>query len=660
MSNRRKSNRGSDSSGKRSWFKMDLHLHTPASSDYEQPKATYLEWLQAADAKGLDIVAITDHNTVAGVGAMRREIEWLTRLEAEKRLNAEEKAQLAEWRRLAEKILVLPGFEFTATFGFHILGIFPPETSVRKLEYILLSLNVPADKLDAGSTETGSSTDVLTAYRTITEAGGMAIAAHANSTHGVAMRNFPFGGQTKISYTQDENLIALEVTDLESRSYRATRRFFNGSKPEYPRKMHCIQGSDAHRIVADPKNPRRLGIGDRTTEVLIGEPSFEELLALFESKQFDRTRPFHQMEEVVDELETAWKEGNTLVQSFHESTSQRGGRLMAILADICAFANTSGGTIYLGASARKGKPKGLPKPSQVQQEVQSGLEERLTPPLDVKIEGLKSHGVNLLRISVPKGDERPYCLDGSKFYVRDDADTSLAVRDEIVALVLESLGTDASPATGSAASSAASSGANGDAGADEKGGKAKSASKKRRSRRKRSTDKEDGREDGQDEGQDDPTAASKDDGKSGGRTAAKSRSKSAPSSNSGMAATGPDAISPDDSFYLPQIGVEIVEVEDRKGTNYYGIRDLRNGRVVKNVTRKSARRLWEYAISQHEDNPVDKAKVEWKGNAGLVTASKRAGKLRYDLALRENGDVRVFYGVTDDGMEGAWAQFVQA
>ena len=102
-----------------------------------------------------------------------------------------------------------------------------------------------------------------------------------------------------------------------------------------------------------------------------------------------------------------------------------------------------------------------------------------------------------------------------------------------------------------------------------------------------------------------------------------------------------------------------MEAADRKGINYYGIQDLRNGRVVKNVTRKSARRLWEYAISQHEDHPLDVSKVQWKGNTGLISAGKRAGKLRYDLALRENGQIRVFYGVTDDGMEGSWAQFVQ-
>ncbi len=618
---------------------MDLHLHTPASGDYEQPKATYLEWLQAADAKGLDIVAITDHNTVAGVGAMRREIEWLARLEEQKRLTDSERTQLAEWRRLADKILVLPGFEFTATFGFHILGIFPPETSVRQLEHILLSLNVPAEKLDAGSTETGSSADVITAYRTISEAGGMAIAAHANSTHGVAMRNFPFGGQTKISYTQDEHLIAIEVTDLESRSYRATRRFFNGSKPEYPRKMHCIQGSDAHRIIFDPKNPKRLGIGDRVTEALLAEPTYEELEAVFESNQFDRVRPLQRKEEVVDELENAWKEGNTLVQSFHESTSQRGGRIMAILADVCAFANTSGGTIYLGASARKGTPKGLPKPSLVLQEVQDAMEERLTPPLDVKIEGLKSHGVNLLRVSVPRGDERPYCLDGSKFYVRDDGDTNLAVRDEIVALVMETLAGDpefspkAAPSSGSTQSAKPS---------ESKDAKESAASKKRRpSRRKRS---------GKDESKPQSESESPKETSSPVQASAKA-------SDAGDAS--PHTITPGDAFYLPQIGVEIVEVADRKGVNYYGIQDLRNGRVVKNVTRKSARRLWEYAISQYEDHPVAKAKVEWKGDTGMIVASKRAGKIRYDLALRENGQVRVFYGVTDDGMEGAWAQFVQ-
>ena len=72
-------------------------MHTPASNDYEQPGVTYLEWLRKAAEKELDIIAITDHNTVAGVAKIRQEIQWLSRLEEEGRLHDEEKAHLEEW-----------------------------------------------------------------------------------------------------------------------------------------------------------------------------------------------------------------------------------------------------------------------------------------------------------------------------------------------------------------------------------------------------------------------------------------------------------------------------------------------------------------------------------------------------------------------------------
>ncbi len=114
-----------------------------------------------------------------------------------------------------------------------------------------------------------------------------------------------------------------------------------------------------------------------------------------------------------------------------------------------------------------------------------------------------------------------------------------------------------------------------------------------------------------------------------------------------------------DAFYLPQIGVEIIASEERDGNQFHTICDLRNGHVIKNVTRKGARKLWNYAILQNEDHPVDPKKVDWKGNNGLISSEKRAGKIRYDLALRENGNIRVFYGVTEDGMEGKWAEFAQ-
>ncbi|HRW05965.1 MAG TPA: putative DNA binding domain-containing protein [Caldilineaceae bacterium] len=594
-------------SGQRKWYRVDLHLHTPGSNDYEERTATYYDWMQKVLEKELDIVAITDHNTVAGIGAIQREIEWLTRLEKDGRLTEEETARLKAWREFSNKVLVLPGFEFTATFGFHILGIFPPETPVRHLEHILLTLKVPADKLDIGSTETGASTDVLTAYKVIQEAGGMVIAAHANSTHGVAMRDFPFGGQTKIAYTQDANLDALEVTDLDRRRGYSTARFFNGSKTEYPRRMHCIQGSDAHRLETDKKNAKRLGIGERATELLLETPTFEAIKALFRSNQFDRTRPARAKDKPFDALAVALEEGATIVQSFHETANQRGGKLTAILSDLCAFANTAGGTVFVGANPRKDKPKGLPNVKEVEEEIRTALDERLTPPLPVKFDTLQSNDVNVLRLRVTKGDNRPYCLDDNKFYVRDETDTSLAVRDEIVALIQEVLEED-------------------DADKSSRGGGNNSRGNNRR----------------------------------GGRGSNRSQMKSgtngsqASSSSAGSSATS----DPEDAFYLPQVGVEIVESEERNGRKYHSIRDLRNGHIITNVTRKGARKLWNYAIQQHEDKPVRSDKVNWKGNVGVVRSENRAGKQRFDLALREGEQIRVFYGVTDEGMEGAWEVFI--
>ena len=211
------------------WYRMDLHLHTPASADYQEPNTSYIDILRKAEFRGIDIIAFTDHNSIAGYARMMRDIEQLTYLEGLGRAQPDELKRLAEYRRLLEKILVLPGFEFTATFGFHILGIFAPTTPVRLTEHLLLSLNVPAHVLDEGNSEVGASADVLTAYETINEAGGICIAAHVNSSHGVAMRGFDFGGQTKIAYTQDRFLHALEVTDLGRQDRNSTERFFNGT-----------------------------------------------------------------------------------------------------------------------------------------------------------------------------------------------------------------------------------------------------------------------------------------------------------------------------------------------------------------------------------------------------------------------------------------------
>ena len=568
---------------KMQWFLMDLHIHTPASDDYQDHEAGYLDILHKAEARNLDIIAFTDHNTVGGYKAMMDEIEKLRFLAELGRATPEEQRRLAEYRRLLDKILVLPGFEFTATFGFHILGIFSPQIGIRELEHILLSLHVPPEVLDRGTSNVGASSDVLTAYRIINEAGGVVIAAHANSSHGVAMRGFDFGGQTKIAYTQDPNLHALEVTDLERRGRGSTARFFDGSKPEYPRRMRCIQGSDAHRINADPSSGRHqnLGVGDRVTEVLLPEPSFAALREMFQGNDFARTRPYAINREPYDFIQAARDEGPSIVQSFHEQATRRGGHLYAIVADICAMANTNGGMIYIGVSADPArKPVGVQDVNKTIETLNMEIEQRITPPLDVDIDVQSTQNKSIIRVQVPKGEDPPYAIDDNKIYVRDEAETTLAVRDEIVRLVMENKSKDV-----------------GTAQPDQDGAM--------------------------------PTPQ--------------------PAGPPPASAQEPTA---------PKTGVEIVGTEQRKGKLYHIMRDLRNGNIVKNVTRSSARRLWHYAITEKEKNPVDPNQVNWHNNMGLLKRHKRGGTVRYDLVQRTPEGLRVYYGVTEDGMHGPWQVFV--
>lgn len=583
-SNRRKNN------GKKSgpqWRRMDLHIHTPGSNDYQEPNVTYLDILRQSVLRGLDIIAFTDHNTVAGFAAMKKEIERLLWLEELGRIEPDEQWRLDEYRRLLEKILVLPGFEFTATFGFHILGIFPPDTSVSYLEHLLLTLKVPADLLQEGSSAVGATSDVLAVYRVINEAGGLVIAAHANSNNGVVMRGLDFGGQTRIAYTQDPNLHVLEVTDLEKRGRHTTRRFFDGSKPEYPRPMRCIQGSDAHRLVRESPQPKNLGVGDRVTEILLSELSFEALAEVLKGNDFSLTRPYRGPAKPVDFVQLAREEGESIVQSFHESMAQRGGYLDRILRDVCAMANTNGGTVYVGLSADpQENPKGVRDPKQAIDRLYATISKRFTPEPDMHIDSLPSQGKKIVRITVQPGSEIPYAIDYNKFYVRDEAETNLAVREEIVHLVERGLNDEVREPINVPRL---------------------------------------------------PTSYMQ-----------VEEEKASSNGRSGL------KVDP------PRTGVEIVESNKRKGTIYHTVRDLRNGNLIKNVTRSSARKLWHYAITQVESGPVNPDVVKWHDDLAVLNERRKGEHVWYDLALRDGDDIYVYYGVTDRGLNDEWTAVVES
>ncbi|MBE0689510.1 MAG: putative DNA binding domain-containing protein, partial [Anaerolineae bacterium] len=593
------------------WYRVDFHIHTPASADYQQPTVSYLDILQRAELRGIDILAFTDHNTVAGYATLRRNIEQLEFLAARGQATPDEQRTLAEYRRLVSKILVLPGFEFTATFGFHVLGIFHPNTPIRRLEHLLLNLRLPYEVIESGLTEVGASSDVLSAYRAIREAGGICIAAHVNAAHGVAMRNIDFGGQTRIAYTQDHNLHALEVTDLSKRGRYATQSFFDGSKPEYPRRMRCIQGSDAHRL--DAQSDRRekvinFGVGERATELRLRDQSFESLLELFESSDFASSRPYIPGEKPEDEVQAARVQGINLVQAFYDAPTQSGVLRYNILADICAFANTHGGTLYLGMGTEMYRlPSGIDQPQMLIEQITRAVDLMLSPSLKLVVDIPVTQGKQIVRVQVPRGPERPYALENNKIYIRTEGESVLASRDQVIKLVIEAQ--------------------------DERGVRPPAAevlapiAQEAKELPPPPTVIEDR-----------PQPASSDRHRDHRRDRREPREpvrdqpKSTPSA-------------PADE--LPRIGVEVVTVEPRGSLNVYALRDLRTGSVTRNVTRMSASKLWRYVIKQQEMNPIVLDQVQWNGNYGLWRKYRRLADARYDLVLRTEDGFRYFYGVPE-------------
>jgi hypothetical protein len=256
--------------------------------------------------------------------------------------------------------------------------------------------------------------------------------------------------------------------------------------------------------------------------------------------------------------------------------------MYAVIADVCAFANTNGGSIYIGFSDDPKSPiVGVNNPTQAIAQLEKEISNRISPPLHCTVDAHKTGGKNVLRVLVPRGEDPPYAVDDNKVYVRDEAETVLAVRDEIVNLV-------------------------------KRAQQAKSLL----------------------EGLEPVSLVTK---------------------TEEIPQVEETRIQP------PRTGVEVTSVVERKGVAYYTVTDLRNGNRVKNVTVKSARRLWHYAITNYARLPKDKSKAEikWQGNLGILRQYKQGAGQSYDLVYKDDENKYHFYfGVTEDGIHGPWQKLV--
>ncbi|MBI4215834.1 MAG: hypothetical protein HY687_00340 [Chloroflexi bacterium] len=223
--------------------RLDLHIHTPWSrcyDDYATPEAklktTPAAIGAAARAAGLEGIAITDHNTAAGIDPLR---------------------EAAAGRGL----VILPGMELSCRGG-HLLALFPEETPVADLRLLLRSLGFP--EAEEGEGHFSAPVWLDEAARRVAEAGGLAIAAHIDrKPKGFTVTEEPLGIKARLHACP--YIAALEITQAQNKD-----RWNRGQMPGYPLGRPCIQGSDAHA----PDE-----IGRRTIEIKATRISLAELAA---------------------------------------------------------------------------------------------------------------------------------------------------------------------------------------------------------------------------------------------------------------------------------------------------------------------------------------------------------------------------------------------
>ncbi|MFH1641930.1 MAG: ATP-binding protein [Nanoarchaeota archaeon] len=123
------------------------------------------------------------------------------------------------------------------------------------------------------------------------------------------------------------------------------------------------------------------------------------------------------------ELEFILQDGEGLKIEFKESLNN-------IDKEMVAFANGSGGKIFLGVSDQ-GKIKGVNISNHLKSQIQDTAN-NCDPPVKIKLEQLE----NILIISVEEGIDKPYrCSSG--FYIRQGPNSQKLTRDEIIKLVVK-------------------------------------------------------------------------------------------------------------------------------------------------------------------------------------------------------------------------------
>lgn len=260
------------------WYKTDLHLHSPESVCFKnRDSATAEEWIEECIQKGLECVALTDHNSGNNID---------------------------EYKRVAEErgLILFPGVEVTCgDTGTHLLILFETTDSQEVVNDFLVKIGVC--RASFGESKPGTEMSVLDVIKEALKNDKVVIPAHIDEFNGICYLDNKI--QEKILNNPDINAVQLvqkefyelskshkpiskkdrePVYEIVNKRYSNTvpdgdlNKWYNTAKKFYDsKKMSCLTFSD------NPYGPGESqhglwGIGTRYTYIKMSEtPSLSSL-----------------------------------------------------------------------------------------------------------------------------------------------------------------------------------------------------------------------------------------------------------------------------------------------------------------------------------------------------------------------------------------------
>lgn len=400
------------------FIKIDLHIHTPASHDYKGPKndQEYLNILGRAKAVALRIIAITDHNTVAGYEKMVKiKNDLLTEQKALSGItdSKQTRGRLVSIKKtlsLFEDILILPGVEFEVSNGIHLLVIFSDSESPATVQKFIIDGGHNSNAFGKEDPPVLAKWDIFELFEQSKKHDCIVIDAHTDSSKGIY--NTIVKGATRAACFRSPQLCAIcynnETQKEQLKSTMQTAQEYRRTIP-----VSFVKFSDAH--CADE-------VGRPLTWVKLAKVDFAGLRGVLSSSSELVSTVKPSVDIILSRL---LKEGRTLrVADLSPDNCQ----LLTKMA--CALHNSGGGHVLVGVNehgnrlgvSHKGATQKERERALLQQTIEclKSVNGRLNPRTGLELYPLQNERV-IISMYLPGSDELVSSgNDNLVYYLKDN------------------------------------------------------------------------------------------------------------------------------------------------------------------------------------------------------------------------------------------------